>query len=136
MKRLNPDGSGGREVEAVREQGGGGSEGAGRYSQEFGFPGIPSPPLAVWLWAVCACHFSEPQFFNYKMEIIKVPAGNSLAAQWLGLRASTAGGTGSTPGRGAKIPASCMAQPKKKSTSCTSVSFKGIMWVQQSFSCL
>ena len=39
-------------------------EGAGRYSQEFSFPGIPSLPLAVRLWALCACHFSEPQFLQ------------------------------------------------------------------------
>ena len=30
--------------------------------------------------------------------------GNSLAVQWLGLRASTAGGMGSIPGWGTKIP--------------------------------
>ena len=30
--------------------------------------------------------------------------GTSLAVQWLRLRASTAGGTGSIPGWGAKIP--------------------------------
>ena len=29
--------------------------------------------------------------------------GNSLAVQWLGFHASTAGGTGSIPGRGTKI---------------------------------
>ena len=34
--------------------------------------------------------------------------GNSLPVQWLGLRASTAEGTDSTPGQGTKIP------PKKK----------------------
>lgn len=31
-------------------------------------------------------------------------SGNSLAAQWLGIRASTAGGVGSVPGGGTKIP--------------------------------
>ena len=31
-------------------------------------------------------------------------AGNSLAVLWLGLRTSTAGGMGSIPGRGTKIP--------------------------------
>ena len=31
-------------------------------------------------------------------------SGNSLAVQWLGLCASTPGGTGSIPGRGTKIP--------------------------------
>ena len=30
--------------------------------------------------------------------------GNSLAVQWLGLWASTAGGVGSIPGQGTKIP--------------------------------
>ena len=30
--------------------------------------------------------------------------GNALAVQWLGLRAFTAEGTGSIPGRGSKIP--------------------------------
>ena len=30
--------------------------------------------------------------------------GNSLAIQWLGLSTSTAGGMGSIPGRGTKIP--------------------------------
>ena len=30
--------------------------------------------------------------------------GTSLAVQWLGLRASTAGDVGSIPGRGTKIP--------------------------------
>ena len=30
--------------------------------------------------------------------------GPSLAVQWLGLRASTAGGTGLIPGQGTKIP--------------------------------
>ena len=37
--------------------------------------------------------------------------GTSLAVQWLGLRASTAGGTGSIPGPGTKIP---HAMQKKK----------------------
>ena len=31
-------------------------------------------------------------------------SGTSLMVQWLGLRASTAGGTGSIPGQGTKIP--------------------------------
>ena len=35
---------------------------------------------------------------------LKWGLGNSLVGQWLGLRASTAGGTGSIPGQGTKIP--------------------------------
>ena len=40
--------------------------------------------------------------------------GTSLAVQWVRLHASTAGGTGSIPGWGAKIAASYAVQPKKK----------------------
>ena len=43
-------------------------------------------------YAVCPMHMSIKYI------------GNSLAVQWLGLWASTAGGTGLIPGRGAKIP--------------------------------
>ena len=38
--------------------------------------------------------------------------GTSLAVQWLRLRTSTAGGAGSIPAQGTKIPHD--AQPKKK----------------------
>ena len=38
--------------------------------------------------------------------------GNFLVVQWLGPRTSTAGGTGSIPGQGTKIPQA--VQPKKK----------------------
>ena len=41
--------------------------------------------------------------------------GNSLVVQWLGLRASTAGGMRSVPGRGTKIlHVSSTAEKKKK----------------------
>ena len=50
-------------------------------------------------------------------DIIMTKIGHSetsLAVQWLSLRASTAGGTGSTLGRGTKsLHATHMAQPKK-----------------------
>ena len=39
--------------------------------------------------------------------------GTSLVVQWLKLRASTAGGTGSIPGQGTKIPHACGAAKKK-----------------------
>ena len=42
-------------------------------------------------------------------QVKKEWAGTSLAIQWLRLCVSTAGGTGSIPGRGTKIP------PQKKS---------------------
>ena len=42
-------------------------------------------------------------------------SGTSLVVQWLGLRASTAGGTGSIPGQGTKIPqAVCPSSTKKE----------------------
>ena len=40
--------------------------------------------------------------------------GTSLAIQWLGLHASTAGGVGWIPGWGTNVPASHVARPKKK----------------------
>ena len=51
-------------------------------------------------------NLSEHLFPNYKEEMdnIIVPAGNSLAVQWLRLRASTSGDTGSIPGKETKIP--------------------------------
>jgi len=43
----------------------------------------------------------------------KVQFGTSLGVQWLRLHASTAGGVGSIPGQGTKIPYAS-AWPKKK----------------------
>ena len=46
--------------------------------------------------------------------------GISLVVQWLRLRVSTAGGVGSIPGQGTKIPHICLAvgqKEKKKKTS-------------------
>ena len=40
--------------------------------------------------------------------------GNSLAVQWLGLYASTAGGPGSIPGQGTKIPRAMWNAKKMK----------------------
>ena len=40
--------------------------------------------------------------------------GTSLVAQWLRLRAFTAGGTGSIPGQGTKIPHAAPGGQKKK----------------------
>ena len=52
--------------------------------------------------------------------------GNSLAVQWLGLRALTAEGPGSIPGRGTKIPQvmPCSEKKKKKEKDipCTRIS--------------
>ena len=45
----------------------------------------------------------------------KAQLGNSLALQWLGLQASTAGSTGSIPGQGTVRPRlPCIGQKKKK----------------------
>ena len=59
-------------------------------------------------------------FLTYKMGVVK-PTRNScfktwirifLAVPWLRLHDSTAGGTGSIPGRGTKVPTCHRAQPK------------------------
>ena len=57
--------------------------------------------------------------------------GTSLAVQWLGLRASTAGDTGSTPGWGTKIPhAVRRSQNKtKKAQTKTKQKTKREVWV-------
>ena len=44
-------------------------------------------------------------------------SGNSLAVQWLGLCASTAGGPGSIPGRGTEIPQATRHSQKQKKES-------------------
>ena len=43
-----------------------------------------------------------------------IPFRNSLAVQWLGLQAFTAGATGSIPGQGIKIPQAARRGQKKK----------------------
>ena len=45
----------------------------------------------------------------------KINSGNSLAVHWLRLHDSTAGGAGSIPGQGTKIPHVCGVAKKKKS---------------------
>ena len=51
--------------------------------------------------------------------------GDSLAVQWLGVRTSTTGGTGSIPGQGTKIPqATPLGQKKKKNLSLLKTSLK------------
>ena len=44
----------------------------------------------------------------------KIKLGTYLAVQWLRLRTSTAGGTGSIPGPGTKIPRAAQYGQKKK----------------------
>ena len=45
--------------------------------------------------------------------------GNSLAVQWLGLRTSIAGGMGSIPGCGTKIPQAAWCGQKQNKTKQT-----------------
>ena len=62
--------------------------------------------------------------FKIKMKKIKMPAdGNSLAVQWLGLHASTAGGTGLIPRQGTKIPQATLCNQRSKKMSAK---FEGI----------
>ena len=49
------------------------------------------------------------------VQLMKInQVGNSLAIQWLRLHASTAEGTGSTPGKGTKIPHASQVRQKKR----------------------
>ena len=48
----------------------------------------------------------------------KIYGGTSLVVQWLRLRASTAGGTGSIPGQGTKIPHAVPHGQKRKDIWC------------------
>ena len=58
---------------------------------------------------------SQNLFLHLQMGVITVPIlRTSLAVQWLRLWAPTAGGMGSSPGRGIKIPHALWVQPKKK----------------------
>ena len=43
-----------------------------------------------------------------------VGGGTSLAVQWLGLHVSSAGGAGSIPGRGTKVPCAMQCGQKNK----------------------
>ena len=74
------------------------------------FQNIPTDdyplPVSFFIFNLYVYFYCEP-FRNIKMFRRK-----SLAAQWLRLCASIAGGTGSIPGWGTKIPQA--AQPKKK----------------------
>ena len=55
-----------------------------------------------------------PSVTRDKLWDTKAKGGNSLAVQWLGLRAFTAKGLVSILGWGTRIPASHVARPKKK----------------------
>ena len=59
-----------------------------------------------------------PRFPHPSVTLIKIPSpGTSLAVQWLRLRASSAGGAGSIPGQGTRIPHAAWRGKKKKKIS-------------------
>ena len=51
---------------------------------------------------------------SWRKDYLEALLGTSLAVQWLGLCAPNAGGTGSIPGRGTKIPHAAQCSLKKK----------------------
>ena len=53
------------------------------------------------------------------MKDLKVRTGTSLVVQWLRLCVSSAGGVGSIPGQGTKIPHTKVQQKKKKGNNQT-----------------
>ena len=86
----------------------------------------PWEPVAEWLEA----RVLQPAFpkLRYRSHVI----GNSLAVQWLGPHASTAGGTGSIPGQGIKIMQAALCGKKPKETNKTSYSMKSTLQRVQS----
>ena len=60
------------------------------------------------------CGKSFPLWICFLTCKVKGLLGNSQAVQWLGVRASTAGGTGSIPGQRTKIPRATKRGQKKK----------------------
>ena len=62
-----------------------------------------------------------------RKRINSIFCGNSLAVKWLGFCASTTWGTGSNPGRGAKIPQDKEAWQRKKNE--TSNHYYIIKWI-------
>ena len=59
-------------------------------------------------------HRPQPAFCLWKNFSQRISLGTSLIVQWLRLRPSNAGGTGSIPGQGTKIPHAVSAAIKKK----------------------
>ena len=54
---------------------------------------------------ICKCIEKHLELQGHWYVVVKVDYfGSSLQVQWLGLRASTAGGKSSIPGRGTEIP--------------------------------
>ena len=74
---------------------------------------------------------AQPEGAAYQVDLAKAnrrsqrcEVGTSLAVQWLGLRASTAGGMGSIPGQGIKIPhATQHSQSEEKGCTVTKEEF-------------
>ena len=66
-----------------------------------------------------SCSNCEPprSFIHNKASVEKQCRGTSLAVQWLRLRAPNAGGTGSIPGWGTKIPHVAQSGQKKGNSS-------------------
>ena len=67
---------------------------------------MPAEAQALSYFFFCLFSFFKPTFsktFHHGI-LQKYKAGTSLAVQWLGLWASTAGGMGSIPGQGTKFP--------------------------------
>ena len=75
---------------------------------------VISPALAGGFFTTSTT-WEANKYYWILLQII-VDIGNSLAVQWIGLHASTAGGTGSIPGGGTKIPHAAGHGPKFSKT--------------------
>ena len=99
--------------------------GSERWSQTHGRAGVGGPgqealrPSQLGGWGPGCPSLALPKWGSVRCRIARAwlqihSGGTSLAVQWLGLRASTAGGTGSIPGQGTKIPHAVWCSQKKK----------------------
>ena len=59
-------------------------------------------------------HVPYEEVKSQQKPLVERAHGESLVVQWLGLCASTAGGQGSIPGWGTKIPQAVLEEKKKK----------------------
>ena len=105
-----------------------------REAPRFLFNKKGPPPIEIVLKVQCLVRpvtsgFSFPvnlaeSALNPREGIKWTITGNSLAVQWLGLQASTAGDTGSIPGQGTRIPQAHGTAKRKKNKIKWTITYK------------
>ena len=80
----------------------------------------------IWLEIASSTTFTafSLRICGFGFFVLNCYTGNSLAVQWLGLRAFTAEGPGSIPGRGTKIPQAAWCGKKQKANNNNKIKIK------------